>query len=38
VVAALLAAGSDKAHVNAEGRTPAQVVDPADGATAALLA
>jgi hypothetical protein len=38
VVAALLAAGADKAHVNAEGKTPLGCVDADDAATAAALA
>ena len=38
VVAALLAAGSDKTKENCEGATPLQVVDAEDAATAALLA
>ena len=38
VVAALLAAGADKAKANCEGATPLQLVDPEDEATAALLA
>ena len=38
VVAALLAAGSDKTKQNCEGATPLQVVDSEDQATAALLA
>ncbi len=38
VVAALLAAGADKAHVNAEGKTPLGCVDADDTATTAALA
>jgi hypothetical protein len=38
VVAALLAAGADKAHVSAEGKTALECVDADDADTAAALA